>query len=397
MKAHNWFKKLAPLMIVLIFVMLTACQGKSASGENEPIKIGVLLTLSGPLSNMGDGLKKGIELYFEEKDYKIGERKVEFIYEDDENNPQVAIRKYRKLVDQDGVDLLLGVSSSTVLYALKDQIDRDKIPLIALSAGNEIAWEKKSDYIFRPSYSNWHMGYVPGVFAAKNLGKTAYVVSYENPSGYEQAAAFKDAFEENGGKVLKIVYPKSGTNDFATYLTEIAQLKPDVVNHISAGPDGMRFAMQYKEFGFKGKIPFLATVPADLATTPEMMDALEGAYVRFDYLDSFDIEENQKFVKAFKKKFGDADLGFEYVGYDAALYVDKAITKAKTTDVEKLINVLKDLKYESPRGEIQIDPKTHNPILDYYMIKYVLKDGKLVKEYLETIEDVQMPAENPNK
>jgi branched-chain amino acid transport system substrate-binding protein len=397
------------ISLIAFLIFLTACGGngggstnsggeKPAEDNSKPIKIGVMLTLSGPFGSVGEGAKKGIELYFETKNYTLNNRKVELIYEDDENNPQVALRKYRKLVDQDKVDVLLGESSSTTLYAVRDEIDNDKIPLIvSLAAGDAIAWEKKSDYIFRSTPSNYQLGYAAGPYAAKHIGKRAYIVSSDTPTGYEQAAAFKASYEENGGQVMKVDYAKPGTSDFATYMAQIAEAKPDVVYSLAAGIDGMRFAMQYKTFGLKEKIPLMTQTPTDLATTPEMVDALNGTYLRFDYNPALDNAANKTFIEAYKKKYGDKALGGEQYGYDSALYLGTAIEKAGSVKSEDLVKVLKDLTYESPRGKVSIDPKTHNGVFDMYMFKYTMKDGKLVMEYLDTVKEVRMPEKAPEK
>jgi branched-chain amino acid transport system substrate-binding protein len=391
--------------LVVLLVFLTACgSGNKGSGGGEnadhskPIRIGGILTLSGPLASLGEPIKKGIELYFESNNNMIGNRKVELIFEDDEMNPQVAIRKYHKLVDEDKVDLLMGMASSTILYALRDQVDSGKVPLVvSLAAGNEIGWEKKSDYIYRPIPSNHQMGAAAAPFALKNLGKTAYIVSYDNPTGYEQAAAFKAVFEAGGGKVLKEEYPKTGTTDFATYMSQIADAKPDFVYSLGSGIDGMRFAMQYKQFGLKDKIPLMTVTPADLATTPEMKEALNGAYLRFDYNEFSTSEANKKFLEARKKKLGDGSIGAEFYGYDSALFAAKAIEKAGTAKSDELIKAMQDLQFEGIRGNIQMDPKTHNPILDIYIMKYVVKDGKLVTELVDTTKEVRMPEKAPEK
>lgn len=396
--------------LVALLIFLTACgskdSGSTTSGSNnsagadnsKPIKIGAMLTLSGPFASVGEGAKKGIDLYFETKNYTINNRKVEVIYEDDENNPQVALRKYRKLIDQDKVDVLLGESSSTTLYAIRDEVNNDKIPLIvSIAAGDAIAWGKKSDYIFRSTPSNNQLGSAAGPYAAKSIGKKAYVVSSDTPTGYEQAAAFKATFEANGGQVIKIDYPKPGTSDFATYMSQIAEAKPDLVYSFGGGIDGMRFAMQYKTFGLKDKYPLLTQTPTDLATTPEMIEALNGTYLRFDYLDSLDNAANKTFKEAYKKKFGDQPLGGQQYGYDSALYLATAIEKAGSVKSDDLVKVLKDLTFESPRGKVTIDPTTHNGVFDMYMFKYSVKDGKLVMDYLETVKDVKMPEKAPEK
>jgi branched-chain amino acid transport system substrate-binding protein len=414
MKTNSFARKVMQrsLFIVMaaLLVFLTACGSNGgnapASSNNEkpavdnskPVKIGVLLTFSGPFAASGEALKRGMELYFDSTNRTVGGKKVELVYEDDEGNPQVAIRKYHKLKDEDKVDFLIGMTTSTILYALRDQIDSDKLPLIVANAGgNETSWEKKSDYIFRAASSNYQQGAAISEYIAKNVGKKAYVVSYDNPAGREQAEAFKSAYEAAGGQVLQMEFPKVGTNDFAGYMTQIAQAKPDVVYNMGPSTDGMRFAMQFKEFGLKDKIALISTVPVDLANTPELMAALDGVYGIKIFNDTLDNPATKKFMEAFTKKYPNIPPNIEIMGYDSAMLADKAVEKAGSTKPEDLVNAMKNISIDSPRGKFVMDPKTNNPITDFFVLKFVVKDGKLGFEYLDTLKDIGMPEKNPLK
>lgn len=407
-------KMTATVLLAATMTFMTACgggadstqgNGKPAQGNanpgsdnSKPIKLGVLATLSGPFTNFGEGIKKGVEIYLDQHDNKLGGRKVEVVVEDDENNPQVALRKYNKLIEQDKVDLIIGTDTSTVLYAIRDAVDAGKVPLIdSIAAGNDISWSKKSDYIYRSASSNWQIGSSPGIFAAQKLGKKkAYVVSYDNPGGIEQAEAFKRDFEAGGGQVLKIEYPKPGTSDFATYLTQIADLKPDLVFHNGPGPDGVRFVMQYKQFGFKDKIPLIDSTPSD-QVSPEAMDAFNGVYYRVDFNENADFPSMKKFREGFKKKYGDIDVGLTPYGYESALMADTAITKAGSVKSEDLIKVLKNISYDGIRGKVTMDPNTNNLIGDYFIAQYEHKNGKLEKNFIHTIKETKIPEKDPNK
>lgn len=88
---------------------------------------------------------------------------------------------------------------------------------------------------------------------------------------------------------------------------------------------------------------------------------------------------------------------FSVQGYDSALIIDKAIKEAGSVDTEELVKVLKGISFDSPRGPITIDPKTNNPIQNFYIVENVKKDGQVVPEVIETIENVTMPETNPAK
>jgi branched-chain amino acid transport system substrate-binding protein len=341
-----------------------------------------------------------MELYFELNGQKIGNRPVSIKYEDDEANPQVALRKYRQLVDSEKVNLLVGPISSSVVYALRDVIEKDKMVLIdANAAANDISWDKKSDYIYRVSISNWQDG-VPAVdYIVKNVGKKAYVLAPDYPAGHETIDAFKDAFTKAGGQVVKEAYPKLGNNDYATYLTNILETKPDLVFSFLAGTDAIRFVQQYEQFGVKGKIPLTGTQEfLDPLVTDPAGKAAEGIIGATMYNASLDNPANKKFVEEFKKKYNKLPNYFNVQGYDSAQVIAKAVEKAGSVKSEDLVKVLKDITFSSPRGELAMDPKTHNLALDMYLAKNVWKDGKIVQEIMGTaVKGLKIPDTPPAK
>ncbi|KIL35751.1 ABC transporter substrate-binding protein [Cohnella kolymensis] len=380
--------KLSKILFALtaLLLVLTACGQNSGTGSKSdgPIKIGAILSFSGNFAPLSESIKEGMELYFELNGNKIGDRPVTIKYEDDEANPQVALRKYRSLVENEKVDILTGPISSAVIYALRDVIEKDKMVLIdANAAANDISWAKKSDYIYRVSISNWQDGTPGAEYIYKNVGKKAYVIAPDYPAGHETIEAFKAAFIKAGGEIVKEAWPKLGTNDYATYMTEIQDSKPDLVFPFLAGTDAIRFVQQYEQFGLKGKIPLTGTQEfLDPLVTVPAGKAAEGIIGATMYTATVDNATNKKFVEEFTKKYNKTPNYFNVQGYDVAQVISKAVEKAGSTKSEDLIKVLKDISFSSPRGELVMDPNTHNLALDMYLAKNVWKDGKIEQEIL---------------
>lgn len=400
MRKTKW--KFIGVMLLIVVMILSACGNSGESGDaasQDKIKIGFILSDSGTFAPLSENIKNGFKLYLEQNDNKLGGREVELIFEDDEANPQVALRKYKNLVGSEKVNFLVGPISSSVVYALRDEVEKDKVILIdANAAGNDLSWDLRSDYVIRTSFSNWQNGSSAGSYIANNIGKTAMVIAPDYPAGQEVASAFKESFEASGGKVVKEVYPKLGTNDFATYLTDVSQTNPDVVYAFFTGSDGIRFVQQYNDFGLKGKIPLTGPMEfGDLLIVEPSGDSAEGIVSGIIYSPWIDNEENKQFVEAYQKMYNKLPNTFSVQGYDSALIIDQAIKEAGSVDTEELVKVLKGISFDSPRGPITIDPKTNNPIQNFYIVENVKKDGQVVPEVIETIENVTMPETNPAK
>ncbi|SDI69381.1 ABC transporter substrate-binding protein [Paenibacillus naphthalenovorans] len=402
--------KIVAIMLAVMLMFLAACgsnnstgpagSSSSSGGGDQPVKIGAILSFSGNFAPLSESIKQGMELYFELNGNKIGNRPVTIKYEDDEASPQVALRKYRQLVESEKVDILAGPISSAVVYALRDVIEKDKVVLIdANAAANDISWDKKSDYIYRVSISNWQDGTPGAEYIYKNIGKRAYVLAPDYPAGHETIEAFKAAFIQAGGEIVKEAWPKLGTNDYATYLTDILNTKPDLVFPFLAGTDAIRFVQQYEQFGVKGKIPLTGTQEfLDPLVTDPAGKAAKGIIGATMYTASLDNPTNHKFVEEFTKKYNKTPNYFNVQGYDTAQVISKAIEKAGSTKSEDLIKVLKDITFSSPRGELAMDPKTHNLALDMYLAKNVWKDGKIAQEIMGiAAKGLKIPETPPAK
>jgi branched-chain amino acid transport system substrate-binding protein len=396
--------KAAGLIIIALFLFITGCSQTSSSsgnekkgGESDTIKIGFILSQTGTFAPLSDGILNGFKLYLEEHDGKLGGKKVQIKVEDDEANPQVALRKYRQLVHSEKVDILVGPISSSVVYALRDEVEKDKIVLIdANAAGDDLAWSKKSDYVYRTSFSNWQNGSSAAKYLANNIGKKAVVMAPDYPAGKEVIRAFKEAFKAAGGEVAKELYPKLDTNDFAPYLQEAAALEPDLIYAFFTGSDGIRFVTQYKEFGLQGKIPLGGALEfGDELITQPTGEAAEGIIAGINYSPNLDNEINKKFVKAYQQKYNKLPNIFSVEGYDSATILDKAITEAGSTESAKLIKILKGISFDSPRGPITIDPETNNPIQNFYIAVNKYQNNVIVPEVIETVEKVTMPKTSP--
>lgn len=402
-------KKFIAIMVVMYLIFLTACgnsaiqstsNSEESKGENkgsgETIKIGALLPDSGVYASLGKSLSKGMDLYFDSINWDVAGKKIEVIKEDSEADPQVGLRKARKLIDQDKVNILTGTVSTAVAYAIRDEVDNKKIPFLASHAGgNDLTRAQRSDYIWRSSFSSWQIGHSMGEWAYKNVGKKIYITAADYAFGREVSAAFKDAYTAAGGKIIGEVYPPLGNNDYSSYLTTINGSGADAVYGFFAGSDAVRFVQQYEQYGLKKKMPLIGSgwlVSENLR--PSMGNAPDGikASTFWDY--SLQTKENKAFVSAYEKKFGERPTLEALEGYDAARVIAEAIKtlKGDVSDSMKVVEAISNVSFVSPRGPIAFDKETHHVIQNMYITNTKLVNGKTENEVIHTIEKVKDPG-----
>ena len=274
------------VLLVVLMVFLSACSSgaisssssNESSNNGETIKIGALLPTTGVYASLGQNLLNGMELYFEENNWEIAGKKIEIIHEDSEADPQVSLRKLRKLMDEDNIDILTGPISTAVAYALRDEVDKKKLPyLVSHAGGNDLVRSKRSDYIWRSSFSSWQIGHSMGEWAYENVGKKIYLTAADYAFGHEVAEAFKEAYTKAGGEIVDEVYPPLGNNDFSSYLAKMNRDDIDGIYAFYAGSDAVRFVQQYEEYGLKGKIPLIGSGWLNAEDTrPQQKLASEG-------------------------------------------------------------------------------------------------------------------------
>lgn len=376
---------------------ITGCGADGAGGQggDKPIKIGGLLPLSGPYASLGESIQNGMNVFLSLNDNQISGREANVRYEDTEGDPQVALRVYRQLVGQ--VDFLIGPVISTVALALIDRLENDGIFLInSNAAANALSWDQKSDYAYRVSQSNYQTGAAGASYIAENIGGTAFTIGMDYVAGYEVIEAFRLAYEEAGGEVVGKAFSAPGTADFATYLSNIRQANPEMVYTFLSGTDAIRFLQQYESFGLKGEIPLIGhdQLGSPTVTTPAGRSA-EGALSVSFYYSTIENEVNQRFVEEYRNKHDQPPDTIACQGYDSGNAIAKAMEEAGSTESEALIEALRGISLDSPRGSLTIDSETNNPVQNYYIGENVLSGDSTEVEIIDTIEDVAMPNSSP--
>lgn len=369
---------------------------KAAPAAQPDFKLGVVLPYSGVYAQLGNDITDGMNLYFESVKNTAGGRKITLIKEDEEASPDVAVRKTKKLLEQDKVDMIAGYVSSAAAAAVRDVVHEAQVPTVIANAGADVlSRARKSPYIFRTSFTNWQVAAIQGKYAAEKLGKKAVTLQPDYQAGKDNVAAFRSTFEPAGGKIVKEIYAPLGNSDYAPYLAQIKAENPDFVYVFLAGSDAVRFTKQWAEYGLKDKIPVIANgfmveedvLPAQGEAAMGLLSALGWAY-------TVDNPENKEFVKAYEAKYNRRPSVYAVQGYETARFIVEALNKVNgdTANKQKLLEAMKGVTFKGPRGEFKLDPETQNIILTMYIRKVDKVDGKLTNKVLESTPNWKDPG-----
>jgi branched-chain amino acid transport system substrate-binding protein len=368
-------------------VALAALFGFAATAAvaQDKIKIGVILTLSGPAAVLGQQARDGFALAIKDLGGKMAGRDVEMVVADDELKPDAAVAKVNGLLERDKVDFVMGPIFSNVLQAIHKPVVDSKTFLISPNAGpSSYAGKSCSPFFYVTSYQNDQVHEILGKVAQDRGYKRVYILVPNYQAGKDSAAGFKLDYK---GEIVEETYVPLGTLDFQVELSKIASLKPDAVFTFMPGGMGVGLVKQYKQAGLADQIPVLSAFTVDESTLPAQQDAAVGMFGGADWAPNLDNPQNKKFVAAYEAAYHSVPATYAFQAYDAAMLIDSAVraVKGDLTNKNAVAAALKKADFTSLRGAFKFNTNGY-PIQDFYLTKVAKRaDGKFQTEIVEKV------------
>jgi branched-chain amino acid transport system substrate-binding protein len=224
----------------------------NAAVAQEKLRIGLVLTLSGPAAALGQQVRDGFNLAVKDLGGKMGGREVEIVAADDELKPDAAVTKVKGLLERDKVDFVVGPIFSNILQAIHKPVTDTKTFLISPNAGpSSYAGKNCSPFFYVTSYQNDQVHEILGKVAQDRGYKRIYVMVPNYQAGKDSAAGFRLDYK---GEIVEESYVPLGTLDFQVELSKIASLKPDAVFTFMPGGMGVSLVKQYRQAGLADQI-----------------------------------------------------------------------------------------------------------------------------------------------
>jgi branched-chain amino acid transport system substrate-binding protein len=353
-------------------------------------KVGLLTVKTGPLAQGGIQMEQGIATLLKEKGGALAGRKIDFISADTGGNPAGAKTKAQELIERDKVNVILGPLAAFELLAITDYVRDNQTPLISLAAAEDVTQRNTNPFVIRPSATSAQCCHAIGDYAAKELKyKRAATISEDFAFGYEQMSGFQRVFEDNGGKVVKKLWPPLVTPDYTPYIAQIGNV--DCVFNGFAGSNPVKFMRSYADLGLKGRIPLLAGWTAmDDALLRSLGDEAVGVISAAWYSADLNTASNKRFVEAMQKDYNVLPGGYSAGMYIAGQCVEAAIQKigGKADDRKAFAEALHQITLaDTPRGPVKFDPYG-NVIGDVFIRRCERKGRELTNTVIKTYQNV---------
>lgn len=349
--------------------------GGGAQPPAEPIKIGVITSVTGPLAGYADqeikGLRLGLE-YATGGTMEVLGRPIEVIVEDDTGSPDVGKQKAIKLLEQDGVHILQGSASTPVALAVAEQAKLyEVIYMIDPAAGDQLTTTDFNPYIFRTGGNTTQDALTGGKATVENLGRTIVHLAPDNAFGTSSQDAWNPIFEQYGGTVIRNINAPLDAKDFATYLQQVIELNPEVLMVTWSGGNALKLFQQIGELGLFDRMKVTTSI-GDRASLIGMGDAAVGmnGVIRYFYTLP-DNPVNDWMVREHIARHGEPPDLFTAGGMAAGIAIVEGIKKAGSTDARDLIPALEGMSFEGPKGTYTFRPEDHQALQPMYFVELV--------------------------
>ena len=308
-------------------------------GQTEKIKIGHLTPLTGFLGALGEYSVMGIKIATDEINASGGVlgRQIEVISEDSVN-PQVASTKAQRMIERDGVVVLMGEINSASALTISQVAARNKKLFMSIGARSDVLRGKNCNrYTFHVDIPVTVMVNAAGHALVREglvKGKKIYSLTADYLFGHDLAKAAKKFFDANGGNLAGDELVATDVTDFSPYLLKIRQARPDLVSTNLAGNQVTNFVKQYAEFGLPYPVVGFNLNTADAWAAGD--GNLGGIWPTVWHHD-LTTPGSRAFVAAFTKKYGKVPENHAWIEYVSMKMLAQAITETKSVDTDKLI------------------------------------------------------------
>lgn len=372
----------------LAAISAIALAAVGAARTDEPVKIGMITTLSGPAGYLGQDIRDGFQLAIDAGGGTLGGVPVAVMVEDDALKPGNGRQIADRFLNNEGVKLFTGIVFSNVAGAtVPDIVDNGAIYVSPNAAPSNFAGSECHENYFVVSWQNDSLHESAGQNAT-NLGyKNAFVLAPNYQAGKDAIAGFKRFFK---GEIVGEVYTRLDQTDFAPEMAQIRDANPEVVFQFHPGGLGITFLRQYQQAGLLDSVPMVVAEPSmDGVILNAVGEAAIGINVSSHWNSDFDNQANKEFVAAWNEAYDRPLTYYASQGYDTARAIASALkaTGGNLDDLGAFREALRKADFHSVRGEFAFGPNQH-PVQDWYSLKVVAgEDGKAVLKTAEKILD----------
>lgn len=346
---------------LIVSTAFLALAGSAAAADT--IKLGIVAPMSGPNARYGAFSMHGAELAVKDINAAggIDGKKIELFNADSQGTPVEGVSATRRLIDQDGVDFIIGDVSSSVTLAMQPVAEDAGVLLLNAASSNPKITYQSGVGGFKWTYRNYptdeNRALIVAKYAAEQRGFTKFaVLSVDSDYGRSAITFTKKYLPQFKGQILSEDYYKEGETDFRSVLAKIRDEGAQAIIYYGLADTSPILGRQLLEMGLAGKITLIGNGEFNTAKTiASAPKAFEGAVEAAAWLPAWDSPASKAFVEEFTKAYSDAPNNHAYVHWDTVNLLAAAIKQAGSADKDKVRAALSKISYKSPVGDVTFD------------------------------------------
>jgi branched-chain amino acid transport system substrate-binding protein len=375
MKRGTW-QRLGALVgaVALLAAAGVAAQTVAAAPQASTVKVGIIYSKSGLLSNYGGMYQQGLLLgmkYLTKGTNTVNGHKIQFTFVDDGGDAAKAVTAAKDLIGQ-GYKIIGGSTSSGVGLAVAPLAEQNKVLFIAGPSATD-ALTGVNKYTFRSGRQSFQDVLAAREVLGKGVGKKILVFAQDTAFGQGNFAAVNAVLGAKGHTVSKILVPLSAT-DFTPFAQQAKQAAPDLLFVAWAGTTG---TAAFRALEQQGAISAAKETTTGLAERATWATFPAGIDFFTHYVSNGPKNKvNDWLVKQLKPKNQVPDL-FTPDGFVAAEMIVHAVQKTGGGDVDKMISALEGWQFVGPKGVERIRQQDHALLQPMFQVRLRSVNGKI--------------------
>jgi branched-chain amino acid transport system substrate-binding protein len=352
----------------------------TAEAQDPPIRVGDINSYTA-LPAFTLPYRNGWTMALEEINSEGGVlgRKLEVVSYDDDGKPATAVDRAQQLVSQDHVVMLVGGFFSNIGLALASFAKQNKIVFLAAEPlSDALTWSQGNAYTFRLRASTYMQAAMLAERAAKLPAKRWATVAPNYEYGQSAVANFKKLLSAKRPDIEWVAaqWPALGKIDAGATAAALAQAKPEAIFNAEFGADLANFVREGATRGLFNGVSVVSLLTGEPEYLEPLKDETPKGWIVTGYpWYAITGSAHKKFLAAYQSRYADHPRMGSVVGYDTMLAVAAAITKAGSTDTDKLRAAFAGLKIDTPFGRVTFRAIDHQSTMGTYVGKTDIKDG----------------------
>lgn len=307
--------------------------GTDTENDANVFTVGVVAPMTSWAGAIGPDMQNGWNLYWDEHGTTVGKFTVETVWEDDASDPETALTKARRLVEEEHVDTIVGPVLANNSLAVADYVTQAQVANLSQAGGDDLTQRQSSPFVVRAGAgSSSQMTFPTGQWAYEQGYRTAATLCVDYAFGWESCGGFVSAFAAAGGTVTTQLWYPGDASDLSSYVSQLVNLDVDVIFVGSAGgTDSSNFFRSANDFGLLTKTPIVANCcTTDQAILEDVGDIALGIKSGSIYAEGTDDPEIAAFVKRYEEKFGILPSTYAFGMYITGQLIAQVLENADT-------------------------------------------------------------------